>query len=107
MDMGIVNAGQLTVYEDIPTRMREALKTCCSTASRWTERLLELAQRYKNDSANAPEEVTLAWRGATGRRADEVCAVHGIADFVVADTEEARLAAARPLDVIEGPLMSA
>jgi 5-methyltetrahydrofolate--homocysteine methyltransferase len=107
MDMGIVNAGQLAVYEDIPAELREGVEdVLLNRRPDGTERLLELAQRYKNDSAGAAEEVTLAWRNQSVDERIKYALVHGIADFVVEDTEEARLAAVRPLDVIEGPLMS-
>ena len=108
MDMGIVNAGQLAVYEDIPAELRDGVEdVLLNRKPDATERLLELAQRFKNDSANATEEQTLAWRAAVVDERIKYALVHGIADFVVEDVEEARLRAVRPLDVIEGPLMAA
>ncbi len=107
MDMGIVNAGQLTVYEDIPAELRDGIEDVLfNRREDATERLLDLAGRYRNDSAGAQEETTLAWREADVDARIKYALVHGIADYIVDDTEEARLAATRPLDVIEGPLMA-
>jgi 5-methyltetrahydrofolate--homocysteine methyltransferase len=107
MDMGIVNAGQLAVYEDIPRDLRDGVEdVLLNRRPDATERLLDLAQRFKNDSAGAREETTLAWRQAPVDERISYALVHGIADFVTDDVEEARLKAKRPLDVIEGPLMS-
>jgi 5-methyltetrahydrofolate--homocysteine methyltransferase len=107
MDMGIVNAGQLTVYEDMPVELREGVEdVLLNRRPDGTERLLDLAQRYKNDGSGPAEIVTLAWRSAPVDERIKYALVHGIADFVVEDTEAARLAATRPLDVIEGPLMA-
>jgi 5-methyltetrahydrofolate--homocysteine methyltransferase len=106
MDMGIVNAGQLAVYQDIPTPLREGIEDVLFNRSPdATERLLELAKIYKSDGAAAEVE-DAAWRALpVGERLTHAL-VHGIDGFVVADTEEARLAATRSLDVIEGPLMT-
>ena len=106
MDMGIVNAGQLGVYQDIPTPLREGIEDVLfNRRPDATERLLDLAQRYKGDGSTAVVE-DAAWRSLpVGERITHAL-VHGIDAFVNADTEEARLAAARPLDVIEGPLMA-
>jgi 5-methyltetrahydrofolate--homocysteine methyltransferase len=107
MDMGIVNAGQLVVYEDIPVELRDGIEDVLfNRRADATERLLDLAQRFKNDSGAAREETTLAWREAPVDERITYALVHGIADFVVDDVEQARLVAKRPLDVIEGPLMS-
>jgi len=107
MDMGIVNAGQLAVYEDIPLDLREGVENVLlNRRPDATERLLDLAQRYKNDSAGPREEITLTWRQALVDERIKYALVHGIADFIVEDTEEARLETARPLDIIEGPLMA-
>ncbi len=106
MDMGIVNAGQLAVYEDIPRELRDGVEdVLLNRRPDATERLLELAQRFKNDSPGVREEITLAWRQAPVDERISYALVHGIADFVTEDVEEARLKAKRPLDVIEGPLM--
>ncbi|HEX4160792.1 MAG TPA: methionine synthase [Rhizomicrobium sp.] len=107
MDMGIVNAGQLAVYEDIPRDLRDGVEdVLLNRRPDATERLLELAQRFKNDSPGTREETILAWREASVDERISYALVHGIADFVTEDVEEARLKATRPLDVIEGPLMS-
>ena len=106
MDMGIVNAGQLTVYQDIPTPLREAVEDVLfNRRPDATERLLTIAGEF-NASGAKTQEQDASWRTLpVGERLTHAL-VHGIDDFVVADTEEARLAAARPLDVIEGPLMA-
>jgi len=107
MDMGIVNAGQLAVYEDIPGELLNGVEdVLLNRRPDATERLLDLAQRFKNDSGGAREETTLAWREAPVDERISYALVHGIADFVVDDVEEARIKTARPLDVIEGPLMT-
>ena len=106
MDMGIVNAGALILYEDIPAELRDAIEdVLLNRRADATERLLGLAQKYRKDGG-PEEEVTLAWRSLpVGERLTHAL-VHGIADHVLEDVEEARLEAKRPLDVIEGPLMS-
>jgi 5-methyltetrahydrofolate--homocysteine methyltransferase len=107
MDMGIVNAGQLAVYEDIPVELRDAIEDVLfNRRDDATERLLDMAQRFKNDGSSARGETSLAWREASVDERLKYALVHGVADFVEADTEEARVVAVRPLDVIEGPLMA-
>jgi 5-methyltetrahydrofolate--homocysteine methyltransferase len=106
MDMGIVNAGQLSVYQDIPTPLREGIEDVLfNRRADATERLLELAQQYKGDGAVAAVE-DAAWRNAPVNDRITHAMVHGIDAYIVEDTEEARTASARPLDVIEGPLMA-
>ena len=106
MDLGIVNAGQLTVYQDVPTALREAIEDVLfNRRADATERLLEVAQSFKGGAATEEVE-TAAWRALPVSERLSHALVHGIDAFVVEDTEEARLAAVRPLDVIEGPLMS-
>ena len=104
MDVGIVNAGQLTVYQDIPEGLRERIEDVI-LARRFdaTERLLEIAGEYKD--AGATKVADIAWREGSVEARLAHALVHGIADHVVDDTEEARVAAERPLDVIEGALM--
>ncbi|MBI1210655.1 MAG: methionine synthase [Alphaproteobacteria bacterium] len=105
MDMGIVNAGQLSVYEEIPGDLRDAVEdVLLNRREDATERLLDIASKYKNDQTGKPEE-TLAWRQTPVEERLKHALVNGIADFIVDDTEEARQRATRPLDVIEGPLM--
>ncbi len=104
MDMGIVNAGQLLPYEDIPTDLRERVEdVVLNRRADATERLLEVADNLKGRATKAVEDV--AWRSLlVGDRLSHAL-VHGIDAFVVEDTEAARLEAAQPIDVIEGPLM--
>jgi 5-methyltetrahydrofolate--homocysteine methyltransferase len=106
MDMGIVNAGQLTVYQDIPTPLREGIEDVLfNRRTDATERLLTLAQEYRGDGKTAEVE-DAAWRSLPVIERITHAMVHGIDAFIVEDTEEARAAATRPLDVIEGPLMA-
>jgi len=104
MDMGIVNAGQLAVYEDLAPELLERVEDVLfNRRADSTERLLEIAASVEGQSKT--KEVDLSWREApVGERLAHAL-VHGIDQFVVADTEEARQAAERPLSVIEGPLM--
>jgi len=105
MDMGIVNAGQLSVYQDIPTPLREGIEDVLfNRRDDATERLLELAQQYKGDGAAATVE-DAAWRNEPVNARITHAMVHGIDAFIVEDTEEARQQAEKPLHVIEGPLM--
>jgi len=106
MDMGIVNAGQLSIYEDIPDELREAVEdVILNRRADATERLLVLAQRYQGSGGKRAEVVDGAWRSLPAHKRLEHALVKGVDEFIVADTEEARLAAERPIDVIEGPLM--
>lgn len=106
MDMGIVNAGQLAVYEDIESELREACEdVVLNRRPDSTERLLELAESYKGKGGERAEK-TLAWRAEPVAKRLEHALVHGITDFIDEDVEEARASAKRPLDVIEGPLMA-
>jgi 5-methyltetrahydrofolate--homocysteine methyltransferase len=109
MDMGIVNAGDLPVYDDIPKELRDAVEDVVLNRRRNdgvvpTERLLELAPKYKGGKSEA-KGPDLAWREQPVTARLSHALVHGISDFIETDTEEARLAAERPLHVIEGPLM--
>jgi len=109
MDMGIVNAGDLPVYDEIDPELREAVEDVIlnrpqRTAVSNTERLVELAPRYKGDKGVA-KVVDLKWRDQPVAARLSHALVHGITEFIEADTEEARLQAERPLHVIEGPLM--
>ncbi len=104
MDMGIVNAGQLVPYEDIPTELRERVEdVVLNRRADSTERLLEVADGLKGMVAKAVEDV--AWRSLSVDDRLTHALVHGIDAFVVEDTEAARLEATQPIDVIEGPLM--
>jgi 5-methyltetrahydrofolate--homocysteine methyltransferase len=109
MDMGIVNAGDLPVYDDIDPPLREAVEDVIlnrpqRTNVSNTERLVDMAPAYKGEKG-AARQVDLSWREAPVGKRIEHALVHGITDWIEADTEEARLAAERPLHVIEGPLM--
>jgi len=108
MDMGIVNAGQLAIYEDLPKKLRDAVEdVVLNRREDATERLLEVAEDYKGQAGGQKgREQDLGWRDEPVNKRLEHALVNGIDQFIVADTEEARLSAARPLDVIEGPLMA-
>jgi 5-methyltetrahydrofolate--homocysteine methyltransferase len=106
MNMGIVNAGQLAIYEEIPAELRERVEdVVLNRRDDATERLLEIADDYRGDGTTADKGTDLEWRGWPVNKRLEHALIKGIADFIEADTEEARLAAERPLHVIEGPLM--
>jgi 5-methyltetrahydrofolate--homocysteine methyltransferase len=107
MDMGIVNAGQLAIYEDLPKDLRDAVEdVILYRRDDATERLLEVAESWKGQASDQKgKEKDLGWRELPVNKRLEHALVNGIDEYVIADTEEARLAAARPLDVIEGPLM--
>jgi 5-methyltetrahydrofolate--homocysteine methyltransferase len=106
MDMGIVNAGQLAIYEDIPADLRERVEdVVLNRREDATERLLEIAEQFRGDGKSIERVEDLEWRSWDVKRRLEHALVKGIADFIDEDTEEARQAASRPLDVIEGPLM--
>ncbi|MDQ3318365.1 MAG: methionine synthase, partial [Actinomycetota bacterium] len=105
LTMGIVNAGQLAVYDDINEELREAVEdVVMNRRDDATERLLELAERYRDRGEEAEEEAQ-EWRSWPVEKRLEHALVKGIAEFAEEDTEEARQRAERPLDVIEGPLM--
>ncbi|NIV18690.1 MAG: methionine synthase [Woeseiaceae bacterium] len=107
MDMGIVNAGQLAIYEDLPTDLRDAVENVVlNRGEDVTERLLEVAERFKGQAGSESRGQDLAWREEPVDKRLEHALVNGIDEFVVEDTEEARLNSDRPLDVIEGPLMA-
>ena len=108
MDMGIVNAGQLALYDDIPAELRDLCEdVILNRRPDATDRLLEAAPRFKGDgSAGKPKEKDLRWREGTVEERLTHSLVHGITDFIEADTEEARQKLPKPLMVIEGPLMA-
>ncbi|HCY05318.1 MAG TPA: methionine synthase, partial [Gammaproteobacteria bacterium] len=107
LTMGIVNAGQLGIYEELPGDLREAVEDLVlNRREDATERLLEIAQNLVDTSDNkAGEQTQEAWRELDVHARLSHALVKGIGDFVVADTEEARQLATHPLEVIEGPLM--
>jgi 5-methyltetrahydrofolate--homocysteine methyltransferase len=109
MDMGIVNAGDLPVYDDIAPELREAVENVILNRPydgpiSHTERLVDLAPKYKGVKG-AEKVVDAAWRSLPVAGRIQHALVHGVTEFIEADTEEARLSVARPLHVIEGPLM--
>ncbi len=106
MDMGIVNAGQLAVYDQIEPELREACEdVVLNRRPDATDRMLEVAERFKG-GAREEKARDLGWREWPVAKRIEHALVNGITEFIEADTEEARLAAERPLHVIEGPLMA-
>jgi 5-methyltetrahydrofolate--homocysteine methyltransferase len=107
MDMGIVNAGQLAVYDEIPAELRALCEdVVLNRRDDSTERLLESAERFKTGASAQAKTADLTWREAPVAKRIEHALVNGITEYIVADTEEARQGVERPLHVIEGPLMS-
>ncbi len=105
MDMGIVNAGALPIYDDLDPELRERVEdVVLNRRADGTERLLEIAERYKGQKGQQKTE-DLAWRERPVNERLAHALVHGIDAFAEVDAEEARLQSTRPLDVIEGPLM--
>ncbi|MBB4186974.1 5-methyltetrahydrofolate--homocysteine methyltransferase [Sinorhizobium terangae] len=107
MDMGIVNAGQLAVYDTIDPELREACEdVVLNRRADATERMLEIAERYRGQGGAQGREKDLSWREWPVEKRLEHALVNGINEFIEVDTDEARLGAERPLHVIEGPLMA-
>ncbi len=105
MDMGIVNAGQLAVYDELPAELRDCVEdVVLNRRGDATERLLAIADKYKGEGGEEKKE-DLAWRTWPVAKRLEHALVKGIDSFVVEDTEEARHQFSRPIQVIEGPLM--
>jgi 5-methyltetrahydrofolate--homocysteine methyltransferase len=106
LDMAIVNAGQITIYDDIEPALRELCEdVILNRRPDATDRLLEAAGRYRGEGVKSKEK-DLAWREASIEERLKHALVHGISDFIEADTEAARRLAAKPIEVIEGPLMA-
>jgi 5-methyltetrahydrofolate--homocysteine methyltransferase len=106
MDMGIVNAGQMAVYDDLDPELREACEdVVLNKRPDASERMLAVAQKFQGKGKEA-KEVDLAWREWPVDKRLSHALVHGITDFITEDTEEARKRSTRSLDVIEGPLMA-
>src|SRR5580692_2005011 len=106
LSMGIVNAGQLAIYEDIPADLRERCEdVILARRADATERLLDIAEQFKGGVGVIKRGDDLEWRKLPVAERLKHALVKGVDQFVLEDTEEARLQAARPLDVIEGPLM--
>lgn len=105
LTMGIVNAGQLAIYEDIPAQLRERVEdVILNRRPDATDRLLEIAEEYRGDGAQKQKEDE-QWRQLPVNKRLEHALVKGITQYIIEDTEEARQAANHPLEVIEGPLM--
>lgn len=107
MDMGIVNAGQLEIYDNVPADLRDAVEdVVLNRRDDSTERLLDMATEYLERAVGKVEDKSaLEWRTWPVEKRLEHSLVKGITDFIVEDTEEARVNASRPIEVIEGPLM--
>ncbi len=106
MDMGIVNAGQLAIYEDIPADLKEAVEDIVlNRRDDGTERMLDIAEKYRGTGAGNVRQEDLSWREWEVEKRLAHALIKGIADYIDEDTEEARQKAVRPLHVIEGPLM--
>ena len=106
LDMAIVNAGQLAVYNDLPKELRDQVEyAVLNTKNNTTEGLLQIANDYKDSKLSEENEENPAWRQLPVEKRIEYALVQGITSHIVQDTEEARQMADRPLHVIEGPLM--
>ncbi len=106
MDMGIVNAGQLAIYSDLPKNLKQAVEDVINNSDEdATERLLDIAQEFHGKAGGQASKADLTWRELPINARLSHALVKGINEYIVEDTEEARLAAEKPLDVIEGPLM--
>ncbi|RPI43352.1 MAG: methionine synthase, partial [Hyphomicrobiaceae bacterium] len=106
LDMAIINAGQITIYDDIEPELRNLCEdVVLNRRPDATDRLLEAAARYRGEGVKSKEK-DLAWREAPIGERLKHALVHGINDYIVADTEAARREAAKPIEVIEGPLMA-
>ncbi|WP_180126659.1 MULTISPECIES: methionine synthase [unclassified Acinetobacter] len=111
MTMGIVNAGQMAIYDDIDAELKAAVEDVILNQNQGeshqeaTEKLLEVAEKYRGQGAAQKQVENLEWRELPVEKRLEHALVKGITTFIDEDTEEARLKAKRPLDVIEGPLM--
>jgi len=106
MDMGIVNAGQLAIYEDLPKELRDKVEdVVLNRTPEATENLLAIADKYRGDGSTVEKVEDLEWRKEPVEKRLAHALVKGITEHIEADTEEARLSADKPLHVIEGPLM--
>ncbi|MCV6609429.1 MAG: methionine synthase [Amphritea sp.] len=107
MDMAIVNAGQLAIYDDLPEELRVAVEAVVlNTDPDGTEKLLDIAEKYRGDGSAQSEEKTLEWRTLPVNERLSHALVKGIAEYIDEDVEECRQQHARPIEVIEGPLMN-
>lgn len=107
MDMGIVNAGQLAIYDDLPSVLRDAVEdVILNRREDATDRLLVLAEEYRGSKGENDQQQLAEWRGWDVEKRLEYALVKGITEFIIEDTEAARLRADIPIEVIEGPLMN-
>jgi len=107
MDMGIVNAGQLALYDDLPEELRERVEDLVlNRRADATERLMAVTEKFRGDGKGIEQKEDLTWREQPVSKRLEHALVHGIDAFVEIDAEAARAQSSRPLDVIEGPLMA-
>ncbi|MEQ4676401.1 methionine synthase [Providencia vermicola] len=107
MDMGIVNAGQLAIYDDLPTELKDAVEdVILNRRDDSTERLLELAEKYRSSGSVEQQVQQAEWRSWDVEKRLEYALVKGITEFIIQDTEETRQRASSPIEVIEGPLMN-
>ncbi|MDO6421189.1 methionine synthase [Saccharophagus degradans] len=107
MNMGIVNAGQLAIYDDLPKELKDCVEdVILNKNDNGTEALLEIAEQYRGDGKAQASKEDLAWRELPVEKRLEHSLVKGISAYIDADTEEARQNASKPIDVIEGPLMA-
>ena len=106
LDMGIVNAGQLAIYADLPEELREKVEAVVlNKHDNATEDLLEIAEKYRGDGKQVEKKEDLEWRSWEVNKRLAHALVKGITEFIEEDTEESRQQATKPLEVIEGPLM--
>ncbi|MDC1124189.1 methionine synthase [Gammaproteobacteria bacterium] len=106
LNMGIVNAGQLTIYDEIPSELKEAVEdVILNRTEDATERLLNLAPKYSKDKEKSTKKANQDWRNIGVKERLTHSLISGVDTYITEDVEEARLEASRPLDVIEGPLM--
>ncbi|MDE2422139.1 MAG: methionine synthase [Gammaproteobacteria bacterium] len=111
MTMGIVNAGQMAIYDDIPKELKDAVEDVILNQNQGesgqiaTDKLLEVAEKFRGHTGAAKEAENLEWRNESVNKRLEYALVKGITTYIDQDTEEARLQSKRPLDVIEGALM--
>ncbi len=106
MNMGIVNAGQLAIYDNLPTELREKVEdVILNRNDNATEALLDIAEKYRGDGSTAAKKEDLEWRSEPVSKRIEYALVKGITTHIEEDAEAARQESTRPLDVIEGPLM--
>lgn len=106
LNMGIVNAGQLAIYDDLPKELKDKVEdVILNRTPEGTENLLEIAEQYKGDGGGKARKEDLAWRDEPVEKRLQYALVKGISAHIIEDTEEARALSSKPLDVIEGPLM--